>query len=191
MRSTLNRHNSALTLIQEAVASCRKSVDALIQAKDKATTDLFFNSTILDILKHRNLNTAEREMEIVKYKLQSAISIYPEIRNYLPQHELLMDTTKPNSIVDSLFDNVVSDYYIREQIQKSLDTILSTTNSLTLCKNNLQKDPDQMKSQYGQIQTDYMNAWKNLKEYRREIMLGWIQTEKDIINGDSPPEYSD
>ncbi|KAI9139629.1 hypothetical protein BKA69DRAFT_1039897, partial [Paraphysoderma sedebokerense] len=189
LQSLVNRQHSALRYINDAIIHWRHSQSHLYNAETAATADLFFDSIFLDINKHNDIVQAQRELELCKQKFQAAFKVYPELRNCPGRDELSIHISKPNLIVDVLFDNMFTDFHIRNKIKESLGQLGSAYQMINQCKNNLELSLKKSKLELIERQSLFEKSVKRLNSLRKEIIIRWIKSQKYSEMVDAPPSY--
>ncbi|KAI9139635.1 hypothetical protein BKA69DRAFT_1084243 [Paraphysoderma sedebokerense] len=192
-RSILNRHRIAHSYLNDAVTHCRKAIKRLHRAKEFASADLVFDAIILDGVKHGSIDKAQRDIKLCKERVEVAWTIYPELKNYFPEGTISTDITQPNLIADVLFDNIFTDYHIRQKIKKSLKTAETALHLLIECKTNMESSLEVLTRNLSQAESLHDDALKQLKDVRKDIILDLIKSKKtgDIVDATANQQLLD
>ncbi|KXS14038.1 hypothetical protein M427DRAFT_58034 [Gonapodya prolifera JEL478] len=113
-------------LLAQAHGNLSNAIRALQSADQMATVDLFSDSLFVEMAKQNGMAEARNAATAAQVCLDRARSINPNIPNIGSLH-----VTQGNFLLDVAFDNVFTDMYIKQKIQKSLHDLNQSHSVLT------------------------------------------------------------
>ncbi|KAG2392457.1 hypothetical protein C9374_012709 [Naegleria lovaniensis] len=135
----LSQYKAGLTNLQQAYTLLQSCYQRLSEAKNLATADLFMNGGLanmyVDSMKYENLNRANDDAKKAKLFIAEAVRQCPPLAS---QPLFVAKVTQGDFVFDVFFDNIISDYIVREKIRKSKEAMGESIQQLTITLNWLQ-----------------------------------------------------
>lgn len=134
----------ALDALEAAQKTLDDALDSLGSAKGWGVYDTFFKGGFVSsAIKHRKMNSAEKEMKDLNKKLEQ---LQKELKDVNIELSKFKGTSRLNRTLDIFFDNIISDLSSQSKINENIK--------------NLKKLKKELEDVEDRLKKELKNAWK-------------------------------
>ena len=145
----------ALAVGKQALTLADEIVYELSEANSLADWDMFMDSMFVDIQKQEHIHTAQAKVEILQNQLRC---FKTELADVNIQGDIVIELDSFSEFADWFFDNIFTDWDIKDRIENSLNQATDTKNQIENTINKLDRmlEQRQQEKQDSQEQLEKM-----------------------------------